>query len=183
VRAIANYMASIAGEPTAERREKGEALTARIRKATPATTSPTADAQAPPMAESTDDRGARIYAAACASCHESGRPLPYGGSPLALSTGLHGPNAWNAINVTLYGLPPAPGESSPIMPGFHASLNDAQLVDLLRYLRRRFTDKPAWADLEGDVAAVRSGERAPVLYPTPGNQTSPADPTQRGVIW
>ena len=183
VRAIANYMATVAGEPTPEQRQKGDALIAQTRRPSPATTSPTADTQAPPVAESADNRGARIYAATCAGCHESGRPLPYGGLPLGLSTGLHGPNAWNLINVTLYGLPPAAGEGSPIMPGFHGSLNDAEVTDLLRYLRRRFTDKPAWGQLEADIAAVRSGQRGPALYPTPGNQATPADPTQRGVIW
>ena len=35
--------------------------------------------------------GASIYAAACATCHASGRPLPYGGIDLALSTASPAP--------------------------------------------------------------------------------------------
>jgi mono/diheme cytochrome c family protein len=183
VRALANYTASIAGAPTPEQQQKGQALIDQARKPSSATTSPMADTQTVSGSDANADRGARIYASACASCHESGRPLPYGGLPLSMSTALNGPNAYNIINVTLYGLPSAPGESSPIMPGFHGSLTDAQVTDLLHYLRRRFTDKPAWEDLEKDVAAARSGQREPALYPTPGNQAVPADPTQQGVIW
>jgi mono/diheme cytochrome c family protein len=183
VRALANYTASLTGMPTPEQQQKGEALIAQARRPSAATTSPTADTQTTPAAERATEPGAKIYASTCASCHESGRPLPFGGLPLALSTGLNGPTPHNLINVTLFGLPPASGESSPIMPGFHGSLSDPQVVDLLRYLRRRFTDKPAWDSLEKDVAATRSGEHKPALYPTPGNQATPADPTQRGVIW
>jgi mono/diheme cytochrome c family protein len=183
VKAMAAYFETVAGPPSAEARQKGEALLAEVHAGNPAATSPTADTQANPPASAGGPDGAKIYASACASCHESGRPLPYGGLPLSLSTGLNGPNAWNIINVTLYGLPPASGEASPIMPGFHGSLSDKQVADLLGYLRRRFTDKPAWDNLEADVKAARSGDRRPDLYQTPGSQAAPADPTQRGVIW
>jgi mono/diheme cytochrome c family protein len=181
VRAIANYVASIAGAPSPEQRQKGEALIAQERR--PTTASPTADVLAVPSADSGNGPGRAIYASACATCHESGRPLPYGGLPLGLSTALNGPNAYNIINVTLYGLSAAPGEGSPMMPAFHGSLTNAQIADLLHYLRRRFTDKPAWTDLDKDIADARSGERKPVLYPSPGSQAAPADPTQQGEIW
>jgi mono/diheme cytochrome c family protein len=181
VRAMANYFSTVAGQPTPEQQQKGEALIAQTRRPSPAATSPTADLQTVPPGETANTPGARIYASACASCHESGRPLPYGGLPLNLSTALNGPTAANIINVTLFGLPAAPGEGSAIMPGFHGSLTDPQIADLLRYLRRRFTDKPAWEELERDIATARVGE--PALYPTPGSQAAPADPTQKGVIW
>jgi mono/diheme cytochrome c family protein len=183
VRALANYVATIGGAPTPEQQQRGEALLSQVRRPSSATTSPSADTQTLPGPESGGSRGGQIYASACASCHESGRPLPYGGLPLSLSTALNGPNAYNIINVTLYGLAVAAGEGSPIMPGFHGSLSDEQVSELLRYLRQRFTDKPAWEGLEGDITAARSGQRAPALYPTPGNQATPADPTQQGVIW
>ena len=53
---------------------------------------------------------------ACATCHESGRPLPFGGIDLALSTAPQGPDPHNLINVVLAGIPAAEGEHSPIMP-------------------------------------------------------------------
>ena len=70
--------------------------------------------------------GASIYAAACATCHETDRPLPYGGVNLALSTAISAPDARNAANIVLSGVRPVEGERSPIMPGFAASMSDVQ---------------------------------------------------------
>ena len=75
------------------------------------------DSQAAPQPAS-GDRGAAIYAGACATCHESGRPLPFGGLDFALSTAVNAPNPQNIVNVTLFGLPAADGEASSVMPGF-----------------------------------------------------------------
>ena len=44
------------------------------------------------------------------------------------------------------------GERSPIMPGFAASMNDAQVAALLNYLRARFSDQPPWSGVEKTVA-------------------------------
>src|SRR5664279_434742 len=62
IRAIAVYMAGVFGAPTPERKSRGERVLAQVK-------SP------PPQAAKTDAAGAAIYAAACASCHESERPL------------------------------------------------------------------------------------------------------------
>ena len=69
--------------------------------------------------------GASIYAAACATCHETDRPLPYGGINLGLSTALSAPDPRNAANIILSGIRPVEGERSPIMPGFASSMTDA----------------------------------------------------------
>jgi mono/diheme cytochrome c family protein len=45
------------------------------------------------------------------------------------------------------------------MPSFSSTLTDRQLADLLAYARARFTDKPAWRDLEATVAAIRKENR------------------------
>jgi mono/diheme cytochrome c family protein len=127
------------------------------------------------------DSGARIYASACASCHEAGRPLPFGGINLALSTAMHGPTPHNVVNVTLYGLPARPGEPSPIMPGFRGSLTDAQLEALLKYLRSHFGNKPEWQDRGKIIREARSSE--PPLYPSPGLGAAPADPSLKGAAW
>src|SRR5207302_7839881 len=73
VRAIAVYMADVLGTPTPDRKRQGEAALAQAKSG--AAPAPQADAV-----------GASIYAAACASCHEGGRPPPYGGINLGLST-------------------------------------------------------------------------------------------------
>ena len=180
VRAIATYMASVLGEPTPERRRQGEALLAQSRNAAASDNPVAGDSEATTeQVHAGAVLGEAIYAAACANCHESARPLPFGGIHLALSTGVHGPNPHNVINVIVSGLPAAEGERSPIMPGFSAALDDDQLVQLLAYLRSRFSDKPQWSDIANDVRAARAGRRPIGFYPSPAMGTAPADASQR----
>jgi mono/diheme cytochrome c family protein len=170
VHAIATYMAGFFGAPSADRQRRGEKVlaSARAPAATPALATPAG----------ADATGAAIYAAACATCHEAGRPVPYGGVNLHLSSGINGPDARNATNTILSGLRPVPGERSPIMPPFASTMNDDQLVALLKYLRSRFSDQPAWADLEKIVAEARRTQTA-ALQTSPGPPNAPADPAQR----
>src|SRR5579863_10530600 len=125
VRAIAVYMASVFGARP---------------KATPADLKSSPDNSAP-----ADNAGASIYQAACATCHEADRPLPYSGIDLRLSTALSAPDPRNAANLILGGIRPVGGEHSPIMPGFANSMTDEQIVALLTYLRGRFSAKAAWS--------------------------------------
>jgi mono/diheme cytochrome c family protein len=172
VYAIATYMAGFFGAPSPDRRRRGEEALASA-KALAATPAPAVLTPA-----GTDATGAAIYAAACANCHEAGRPVPYGGVNLRLSSGINGPDARNATNTILSGLRPVPGERSPIMPPFASTMNDDQLVALLKYLRARFSDQPAWTDLEKIVAEARRTQTA-ALQTSPGSRNAPADPTQR----
>jgi mono/diheme cytochrome c family protein len=173
-------MASVLGEPTPERRRQGDALLARARN-----NGPGGKAMSGGGEEIRADAGvgAMIYLAACATCHESGRPLPFGGIDLVLSTAMQGPNAHNAINVVLAGLPAAEGERSPIMPGFAGALTDEQLVELIGYLRSRFSDKPQWKDIAKDVRDARTAARSVILHPSQGSGSAPAGTTQREKPW
>ncbi|MFL6792331.1 MAG: c-type cytochrome [Bradyrhizobium sp.] len=164
VRSIAVYMADISGVPTPDRKRQGEAALAQAKSAS--------------HASQTDTAGASIYAAACASCHETARPLPYGGVNLALSTAISSPDPRNLANIVLSGVSAIEGERSPIMPGFADNMNDAQIVALLNYLRARFTKQPAWSDVEKAVADARSTETV-FLQKSAGPRNAPADPTQR----
>jgi len=146
VQAIATYIASIAGTRSTE----------------------------PAPARQPGGPGAAIYAAACATCHDAGRALPYGGIDLAHSTGPSGPTARNVIDVILWGLPAADEQRRPIMPGFAGTLNDRQLADLLAYVRARFSDKPAWKDVDKDIREVRAGGVR--IYPAPSPPSAPAAP-------
>jgi mono/diheme cytochrome c family protein len=167
VRAIAAYMTDVFGAPSADRKRRGDAALARA--GTSATQPPAATANAD---------GAAIYAAACATCHEAGRPLPYGGVNLGLSTAINAPDARNAVNTILTGLRPVPGERSPIMPPFASSMSDDQLVALLKYLRSRYSDQPAWTDLEKVVALARQTQTA-AFQTSPGPGGAAGAPTQR----
>jgi mono/diheme cytochrome c family protein len=172
VHAIATYMGGVFGVPSPDRQRRGEQALASAKA--PAATQPSAS----PPSSGADAAGAAIYAAACATCHETGRSVPYGGVNLHLSSGINGPDARNAINTILNGLRPVPGERSPIMPPFASTMNDDQLVSLLKYLRSRFSDQPAWTDLEKIVADARHTQTI-ALQTSPGPRNAPADPTQR----
>src|SRR5712671_3284079 len=165
IRAIATYMAGVFGAPTPDRKRQGEAVLAQVRS--PA-----------PQPSKTNAAGASIYAAACATCHETGRTLPYGGVNLALSTAIAGPDPRNVANIVLSGLRPVEGERSPIMPGFAASMNDGQISALLNYLRARFSKQGAWTGVEKTIEDARRTQIA-FLRISPGPHNAPADPTQR----
>src|SRR5581483_1731805 len=102
VRAIATYMADVFGKPSPVRKLQGETVLAQAKQG----------AAPPPESE-----GGKIYAAACAGCHESSRPPPYGGIHLGLSTAVSSPDPRNLANIVLAGVVPIEGERSPIMPG------------------------------------------------------------------
>ena len=183
VRAIADYLASIAGEPTPERRQQADALLARMRAvksdATPVSSDSITIAMPSVQQRSDVSVGAMIYMAACATCHESGRPLPYGGIDLALSTAPQGPDPHNLINVVLTGIPAAEGEHSPIMPAFADVLTDEQLTELIRYVRVRFSNKPQWSNIAKDIRDVRTGARRIGLHPGHAGTRAPADRSQK----
>jgi mono/diheme cytochrome c family protein len=164
VHAIATYMAGVFGVPSPERKRQGDEVLAQ--------------AKSPSPVALVNVSGAAIYAAACASCHESNRPLPYGGVNLALSTPISGPDPRNAANIVLSGVRAVEGERSPIMPGFASSMTDDQIVALLNYLRSRFSNQPAWTGVEKTVADARRTQTVS-LQTSPGPQGAPVDPTQR----
>jgi mono/diheme cytochrome c family protein len=154
VRAIAVYVASLMGEPAQERREQGERLAAVAKPFGPGGKPQSGGSQAAPP-QAAGGVGAAIYGGACASCHESGRPVPYGGIDLALSTVINGENPRNLLNILLAGLPAADGVRAPIMPAFGAILTDAQIGALTSYLRSEFSTKPAWSDIRAQVREAR----------------------------
>jgi mono/diheme cytochrome c family protein len=163
VQAIAAYMADIVG-PRSPDHSPAPAGTA---------------AGSADVAHLSGESGAAIYLAACATCHESARALPYGGIKLALSTALSAPAPNNLANIVLGGVRPVEGERSPIMPGFAASMNDRQIAALLTYLRTRFGKGPAWANVEQTIRDARRTQTADLQTSAPPD-SAPVDPIQRG---
>jgi mono/diheme cytochrome c family protein len=164
VRAIATWMADKFGAPTPERKQRADGALTKARLSSPQGDQNTA--------------GAAIYAAACAGCHNTDRPPPYGGIDLRLSSGISNSDPRNVINTILSGIRPIEGERSPVMPGFADSMDDAQIAALLTYLRARFSDQPAWAGIEQLVADAR---RAGSLFLNTSAEphSAPVDPAQR----
>jgi mono/diheme cytochrome c family protein len=170
VRAVATYMAGVFGSPTPDRKRWGDQVLADA-KSFPVQLPSAPASQASAV-------GASIYAAACATCHETDRPLPYGGVNLGLSTAISAPDPRNVANVVLSGVRPVEGERSPIMPGFASSMTDDQIAALLNYLRARFSNQPVWAGVEKTVEDARRTQIV-FLQTSPGPHNAPADPTQR----
>lgn len=173
IRAMAIYVASVMGEPSPEKRERGEELkrrfgsTARLVQASDSQTDVSAEAAG------AGHPGEALYRSACANCHESNRPQPYGGLDFTLSTAVNAPDPQNIITVTLFGLPPADGEASAIMPAFANTLSDTQLADLLAYMRERFTDEAPWEGIADQVKETRDGTRHVAVRPSDGIERAP----------
>lgn len=138
VRAIAHYVASQmpAGSPARSSRIE-RVMTRRIDTT-----------QNPDLAA-----GAAIYRSVCARCHDNSG-VPFTVRSLAQHTTLWGPDPRNVIRVIAGGIRPPEGEAGGIMPPFGAVLSPQQINQLLIYLRARFTDQPAWSDLEQTVRSV-----------------------------
>ncbi len=165
VHAITTYMAGVFGARAPGRERQADEVLARIKSS-------------PTQASQTNAAGASIYAAACATCHETDRPLPYGGVNLGLSTAIASPDPRNLANIVLSGVRPVEGERSPIMPGFAASMNDHQIAALLNHLRARFSNQPAWTGVEKTVADARRAQTV-FLQTSPEPHNAPVHPTQR----
>ena len=135
VRAMAVYLASLDSRPIEAREKRGETLAA-MRKQLPE-----------------DSAGAQAYRGACAPCHGAARELA-GALRLSNSTALLLGTPANLIRIVREGIKPAESENGPWMPAFGAAFTDAQLADLVVYLRERFSDQPPWKDVAGELKRV-----------------------------
>lgn len=142
IRAMAVYLNSF--NDAATDRQAEEALAAKLESATQVT-----------VASST---GARLYLGACAVCHEVGGLPLFGSRPsLALNSNLHSATADNLVQVILHGIAEPVTSDLGYMPAFRNSMSDAQVEELVTFLRRQFApDKPAWTNLRETIARVRS---------------------------
>jgi mono/diheme cytochrome c family protein len=102
------------------------------------------------------DADARLYAAACASCHYNAGNAPLAARPdLALNSAVHLSDPRNLIQVILRGIGAAEGMPDVVMPAFGGALSDADVARIAAYLRRTRTSLPPWPDLATKVAAIR----------------------------
>ncbi|PZR41963.1 molybdopterin cofactor-binding domain-containing protein [Paraburkholderia fungorum] len=107
--------------------------------------------------------GARLFDGACAACHHTGSgPQLFGAHPsLALNTNLHSTTPDNLIRVILDGIGSPARPELGTMPAYRDSFNDAQVAELVSYLRQQFAGgKPAWQDVAASVARIRAAPRA-----------------------
>jgi mono/diheme cytochrome c family protein len=152
VQAIATYVISLMGTARRERDTRARDLIAKIEQ----------DARERRQAINhgrVSDLGEIIYVTSCAQCHEPWRANPpqNAGRNLALQTAVVAPDPSNLIRTILDGIHPLDDPSRTVMPDFAGAFTDAQLADLARFVRRAFSDQPAWPDLEAAIRAARAG--------------------------
>ena len=71
---------------------------------------------------------------------------------------INAPTSRGVVEVILHGLPWREGHVGPYMPAFAAALTDEQVAALTAYLRARYSDRPAWQDVQETVHAARRQE-------------------------
>ena len=147
VRAIAVYIASLAGGSEQERQTRAEHAVAFTRSR--------GWGAVPPENPGKED-GEEIFAGACAGCHHKDGPAPV---ELALSTVVNLPDPRNLIRVILGGIAPDEEGKGPMMPGFADVLTDQQTAALVAYVRAHFTNRSAWPDVATRVHEIRLEEQ------------------------
>jgi mono/diheme cytochrome c family protein len=102
------------------------------------------------------DPDARLYTAACASCHYNATNAPLAARPdLALNSAVHLSDPSNLIQVILRGISAKEGMRDVVMPAFGGALSDADVARIAAYLRRTRTSLPPWPDLVAKTAEIR----------------------------
>jgi mono/diheme cytochrome c family protein len=113
------------------------------------------------QAAQNNPEGAQLYADTCATCHETSGHVPFTVASLGQHTSIHGPDPRNVIHVILHGIQPPDGTVGAIMPAFADTLNDAQIAEIVSYLRARFSSGPQWSNVGDEVARIRRQETSP----------------------
>lgn len=106
--------------------------------------------------------GAKIFQARCAQCHHSTAGVGSGTVPLALQTSLHAPVPDTAAHVIWSGIKPPTGALGRSMPPLGQQMTEAEMVAVVKFLRARYTNKPAWSGVE---KAVKEARQAPTVAP------------------
>ena len=146
VRAIAAYIASLAGGSEQQRQKAAEEARAFAKSRAWGVAAPGNPGK---------DGGEEIFAGACAGCHRVAGTTPV---ELALSTAVNQPDPRNLIRILIDGIMPE-DQKGPMMPGFADVLTDQQVAALVSYVRARFTERPAWPNVAARVHQIRDEER------------------------
>ncbi|WP_248322984.1 c-type cytochrome [Caballeronia sp. Sq4a] len=113
----------------------------------------------PGAANATHPQGARLYAAACASCHGVSGEGAGGAFPSlvhdAVTAAFGSMDTSNLVLVILHGVNRETHAAPALMPAFGASLSDEDVAALANYVTHQFGDPRATTQPE-DVARLRS---------------------------
>ena len=99
--------------------------------------------------------GSKIFEKQCASCHKlNGKPSTRG-----FVNSINQPLPNNLIHVVLNGIKPSTGSAEKEMPDRGLMLSDDQIVQLLIFLRQKFTDQPLWKNPLKTVSMIRNEDK------------------------
>jgi nicotinate dehydrogenase subunit B len=101
--------------------------------------------------------GARVFEGACAVCHANTTPDLFGGKvSLPLSSTVNAARPDNLIRTVLAGVSDPSKGARGAMPAFGRQLTDAQLAELVAYVRRtQAVGKPAWDKVPETIRRIR----------------------------
>ena len=116
------------------------------------------------LADAHESDGARLYNAACASCHgRDGQGTDDGFYPsLSQNSALTGSQANNLVMTIIEGISRKGADLEVNMPALGADLDDQQIAAIANYSLQRFGN-PALSVTEQDVAKLRGGGDTPLL--------------------
>ena len=116
------------------------------------------------LAVTSESDGARLYNAACASCHgRDGQGTDDAFYPsLSQNSALTGSQPNNLVMTIIEGISRKGADLEVNMPALGADLDDRQIAAIVNYSLQRFGN-PALSVTESDVATLRRGGDAPLL--------------------
>jgi mono/diheme cytochrome c family protein len=100
-------------------------------------------------------RGEQVFFNRCVQCHKA-RVAESQAASLGFSPIVNAPVPDNLMHVVVHGIKPPGSSPQRTMPAQGQAISDAEVVDLVNFVRWRFTDLPAWTGLEGALAHSRA---------------------------
>ncbi len=98
--------------------------------------------------------GAKLFQDRCAQCHRNGGATV----PLALQTSINAAVPDSVAHVIWSGIKPPQGALGKSMPAFGPQMTEAQMISLVKFLRARYGNGPAWSGVETAVQDARAGK-------------------------
>lgn len=100
-----------------------------------------------------DSPGHQLFGEKCAKCHKqriaSSQPVSLG-----LTYSVNAPTAKNLVNVIKNGINPPDSVARRKMEAINVT--DDELIQIVRYVRERFTDRPQWENIEAIIMSLET---------------------------
>lgn len=136
-----------------------------VSKEVVASSQPVPSARAEPASSLAHSPSQRLFEGSCGNCHhEDGGPQTFGlNLPLSRNPNLHRDQPNNLIRVILEGIQAPAAPEIGFMPSYANSLTDAQVAELVGWMRARYAPGlPPWTGLVQAVAKSREQLRASI---------------------